>query len=225
MLVEMGFVFLEGGRVRLGTDKPLPCRLEGYRKNETPVREFTVEPFWICKYCVTNKEYERYDPRYCRPTTSKENKHPVTNVTYMNAISYAAWLSKQYDGANFNLPTEQQWVFAAAPFCYEYPWGMNYSRKRAHVFNPNIAGPLEVDDPKFETNWCGLYHIGGNVQEFVLGTAYAGGTNGAYVDGMYCIVKGGDWSHCSRSAGVQRRGIADVAGRAPTVGFRLIVSI
>lgn len=225
ILTEMNFVFLEGGRVGLGTENPLPCRLEGHRKNETPVREFFVKPFWICKYCVTNKEYESYDSRHRRPSVANDDKHPVTEVTYMNAISYAGWLAKQ-QRIDFNIPTEQEWVFAAAPFGLEYPWGMQYSREKAHVFTHNeIEGPLKVDDLKFGTNWCGLYHMGGNVQEFVLGTNYAPGTNGAVVDGMYCITKGGDWCHCPRSAGVHRRGIIDVAGRMNSLGFRLAVTL
>ncbi|MDP3052944.1 MAG: SUMF1/EgtB/PvdO family nonheme iron enzyme [bacterium] len=224
LLKNLGFVFTEDGRVRLGTEKPLPCRLEGYRKNETPIREFDIEPFWISKFCATNLEYEKYDPKHRRPITSRNDKHPVTEITYMNAISYAGWLSKQ-TGVNFDLPTEQQWVFAAAPFGYEYPWGMSYSRNQAHVFTPDLEGTLEADDARFGTNWLGLYHIGGNIQEFVLGTAYAPGTNGALVDGMYCIIKGGDWSHCPRSAGIHRRGIVDVAGRGPTLGFRLVANL
>lgn len=218
-----GFVYLEGGKVRLGTKNPLLCRLEGHRKNETPERYLNVSRFWISKYCVTNAEYERFDKRYERPLTSQRDRHPVTNVTYMNALTYTRWWSET-TGIEFTLPNELQWVFAAAPFGWEFPWGNKPDKNKSLVYNKRAVGPLEVDDPRYGENWCGLLHMGGNVQEFVLGTNYAPGTNGAEVDGMYCIVKGGDWAHCKQSPGVARRGIVDVAGRAPTLGFRLASS-
>lgn len=222
-LESLGFVYLTGGLVQLGTPKPLPCRLEGQRLNETPVRQALVDPFWICKYCVTNEEYERFDKRHRRPLTSPKGNHPVTEITYLNAIMYAEWLVGQL-GFSFNLPTEAQWTLAAAPSGFEYPWGMERSRAKAHVFKPGVEGPLEVNDDSLGVNYCGLFHVGGNVQEYILGTAYAAGTNGAATDGMYCIVKGGDWSHCPYSPGVHRRALVDVSAKAPTVGFRLIVN-
>lgn len=226
-LDAFGFVFLEGGKVQLGSSSPLPCRLEGFRRNEVPVREVFVSSFWISKFCVTNHEYEEYDRKHRRPITSRDDKHPVTEVTYMNAISYAQWLSEKTNIV-FSLPTEAQWIFSAAPFGWEYPWGMIDDRSRGHFFNPDPdkEGPLLVDDSFFGTNWCGLYHIGGNIQEFISGCHYIfPGSDGAETDGMYCLTKGGDWSHCPRSASVHRRGIIDVAGRAPTLGFRLVVNI
>jgi formylglycine-generating enzyme required for sulfatase activity len=223
LLEQLGFVHLLGGPVQLGSTQPLACRMEGHRLNETPVRQFEVGPFWIAKYCVTNQEFERFVPAHRRPAVGAQDRHPVTEVTYVDATTYAAWLSEKL-GRPFSLPTEEQWVFAAAPYGFEYPWGNRHSLGKAHVFNPDFEGPLLVDDERFGVNYCGLFHIGGNIQEFMLGATYAAGTHGAAADGMYCIIKGGDWSHCPRSPAVQRRGIIDIGVRAPTIGFRLVVS-
>lgn len=221
ILRSSGFIFLEGGPVVLGTSRPLPCRLEGFRRNETPVREAVVGPFWIARCCVTNAEFERFKPRHRRPMTSPNDRHPAVEVTYLEALAYVEWLSRS-QGVAFSLPTEAQWVFAAAPYGWEYPWGMEPDPARAHTRGPDVTGPLEVDDPRCGVNWRGLYHIVGNVQQMTLGTNYAPGTGGAATDGMYCIVKGGDWQHCRFSPGVHRRGIIDVAARLSTVGFRLV---
>lgn len=223
ILHELGFVRLEGGPVVLGTEQPLPCRFEGYRHNEVPMRRFEVGSFWIAKHCVTNWEYERCDRRHRRPLTAPDDRHPATDVTYLNALNYCQWLSEQR-GIKFALPTEAQWVFAAAPHGQQFPWGDKPSKKYALTRGPDINGPIHVDDMRFGPNWCGLCHISGNVSQYVLGAHHASGHNGAASDGYYCLVKGGNWLHCPWSTGVQRRGIIDVAARISTVGFRLVVN-
>lgn len=224
LLKEMGFVFLEGGPVQMGSAKPTPCRLEGYRHNETPVRFTEVRPFWVARCCVTNAEFERVDTRYRRPVTSPKDRHPVTDVTYFGALKYAQWLSRQ-TGIVFDLPTEEEWVFAAAPFGWEYPWGNEPDPTKAWIYGSAVTGPLEVDDDRFGPNWCGLYHVGGNVHEYVRGCHHVPGTGGAAADGFYCLIKGGGWTHCRLSPGVHRRALADVAMRGPSAGFRLVAHL
>ncbi|MFA6604165.1 MAG: SUMF1/EgtB/PvdO family nonheme iron enzyme [Patescibacteria group bacterium] len=224
LLSNLGFVHLAGGPVRLGTDRPLPCRFEGFRRNETPVRELLVGPFWIARCCVTNAEFERFKPQHRRPLTSPLDGHPVTDVTYLEALDFAAAAASRL-GVAAALPTEAQWLFAAAPYGLEFPWGDEPDRSRCRTRGPGVAGPLEAADASLGLNWCGLCHIVGNVQQLTLGHYAAPGSLGAASDGAYCIVKGGDWKLCKHSAGVQRRGLADVAGRAPTVGFRLVVNL
>lgn len=228
ILSDLGFVRLPKGKVRLGTDSPLPCRFEGYRFNETPVRELDVDSIWINRFAVTNKEFEEFNPKRFRPPTSVGDRQPVTNVTYLNALRYAEWLSTKH-GLAFTLPTEAEWVYAAAPFGWQYPYHENKvpDSQKAHNF---ILGEteyqtVEVDDPRFGVNCWDLYHMGGNVQELTLGSHCAQGSWGATMDGRYCIVKGGGFGHCPLSSGVQRRGIMDVSARSERVGFRLAHSV
>ena len=223
ILQEMGFVRLEGGPVVLGTEQPLPCRLEGHRHNEVPVRHSEVNSFWIAKYCVTNLEYEQQNARHRRPLTALNDQHPVTNVTYLNALDYCQWMSEKW-GIEFGLPTESQWIFAAAPYGRQFPWGDRPDKVQALTRGTGINGPTHVNDRRFCPNWCGLHHISGNVSQYVLGAHHAPGYDGAMSDGYYCLVKGGNWLHCPWSTGVQRRGIIDVAARLSTVGFRLVVN-
>lgn len=224
LLESLGFVPIGGGSVILGTDRPLPCRLEGFRRNETPAREVAVGPFWIARHAVTNADFERFSRRYRRPSTSPGDRHPVTDVTYLEALNYCERFGRHH-GLAVTLPTEAQWCFAAAPSGWQYPWGDETAPEKAHIRGDDVRGPVEVDDARYGVNRFGLYHIVGNVQQMMLGAHYAPGTGGATVDGMYCIVKGGDWRHCPYSPGIPRRGIIDVAGRAPTVGFRLVANL
>jgi formylglycine-generating enzyme required for sulfatase activity len=224
LLEELGFVRLAGGPVQLGTSEPLPCRLEGHRRNETPVREVAVAPFWIARHCVTNAQYKRAVPCYHRPVTAPGPDQPATNVTYLNALTYAAWLSQEY-GLEFTLPTEAQWVFAAAPYGVAFPWGSRPDRDQAHTRGSRVTGPLSVYDQRYPASWSGLLHISGNVSQIMLGLYGTAGHDGAATDGQYCLVKGGNWLLCKESAGVQRRGLLDAAGRSLGVGIRLVANL
>lgn len=226
LLKNLNFVRVQGGVVQLGTPHPLKCPLEGIRENEVPTHLAEIGSFWISKYCTTNAEYEKYDHRHNRPYTSPGDMYPVTDVTYLNVLRYALFFSRKYR-LNFTLPTEAQWLYAAAPFGWEYTYEERKepNRDKAHVYKTGgetyIYGALEVDDPRFGINHFGLYHMGGNVQEITLGWYRAPGHLGYSSDGAYCIVKGGDFGHCQYSAGVHRRGMMDVADKSTRIGFRL----
>jgi formylglycine-generating enzyme required for sulfatase activity len=226
ILLALNFVLVPASEIRIGTRYPIVCQLEGCRRNEVGVRDFDVKPFWLNKFCVTNADFEKFNPYHNRPPTSERDKDPVTDVTYLDALRYARWLSRQYELPYVTLPTEPEWVCAAAPFGWEFPYkkGPKPQRERAHTYDPSHYHTLEVDDDRFETNFLGLYHVGGNVMEMTLGWYYTSGQYGSETDGAYYIAKGGDFGHCSFSAGIQRRAIVDVSMRSSRIGFRLAYS-
>lgn len=178
LLLSLDFVRCEGGPTLMGQDEGLPCSIEGQRYNETPRREFEVPPFYISKYAVTNAEFEMFDPRHSRTNTSRGDKNPVTCITYGRAIGYALWLNKQTDLV-FSLPTEPQYVAAAAPYGWKYPHKPDGLPDR-HVQNNymafveaypegEIGSTLEVNDHRVPNNYLGLKHASGNVSIFTLG--------------------------------------------------------
>jgi formylglycine-generating enzyme required for sulfatase activity len=183
-----------------------------------------VGPFWIARQVVSNWEYERCDRRHVRPLTSPLDRHPAVNLTYLNALDYCRWMSQRF-GVPFSPPTEAQWVFAAAPYGWAFPWGDAADRSLALTRGADVSGPLAVDDERYGRNWCGLLHATGNVSQLTLGMYRAPGHGGASCDGCYCLFKGGNWMMCKQSAGVQRRGLVDVAARLPYVGLRLVANL
>lgn len=225
LLKKLNFVLLPEGVVQLGTPNPVPCTFEGHRLNEVNIRVLTMNSFWICKYTVSNTEFEQFNAKRQRPPTSQGDKQPVTNVTYLNALKYAQWLSKQLNLC-FSIPTEPEWVYAAAPFGWEYSYQEEKSPKtdKTHNFilGQSSYQTLEINDLRYGVNTWGLYHMGGNVQEYTLGSYYIPGNWGALTDGRYCIVKGGDFGNCPLSSGIQRRGIVDVSARSERIGIRLM---
>ena len=60
LLSSLDFVRLPGGLVQMGTDHPIPCRVEGHRQNELPKRELTIDPFYIARTKVTNQFLEQF---------------------------------------------------------------------------------------------------------------------------------------------------------------------
>lgn len=230
-LKGLGFVRCPGGLVAMGLDRGLRCTIEGNRQNEVPEREYEIEPFFISKITVTNKEYEKFDERHSRTPTSQGNKHPVTCVSYGRAISYLLWLNEK-TGMNFSLPTEPQIVKASAPKGWRYPYKEDGApvRKAENVYRSYpglypeevLSSTLEVDDPRVEQNYLGLHHATGNVSVFTLGHYRAEGHWGASSDGAYTVVFGGNFRTCPFGSRTVSRGIVDVSAVVDTIGIRLV---
>jgi formylglycine-generating enzyme required for sulfatase activity len=120
-----------------------------------------------------------------------------------------------------SIEEQEEWVFAAAPFGQEFPVSDGPDNSLYHTFGDGYESrAYPVDDPIWPVNHFGLHQMGHNVSEIVAGHLYTPGSWGSETDGMYCIVKGGNFGHCSHSPGVARRGIFDVSDRNPRVGLR-----
>lgn len=230
-LLHNGFVFCNGGEVIMGSDKGLKCSVKGYRKNETPVRATKIPPFYISKTLITNLDYELFDPNHSRTNTSNRDKQPVTTISYGRALSYVSWLNETTSMC-FTLPTEPQFVIAASPTGWEYPYQKTGTpqRKKQNVYKSfpelypenEMAATLDVDDEITPQNYLGLFHITGNVSIFTLGHFYTEGHWGAFTDGAYTVTVGGNFRLCPYSARTISRGIIDVTGIADTFGIRLV---
>jgi formylglycine-generating enzyme required for sulfatase activity len=73
-------------------------------------------PLEIMTYQVTVGDYARcVADGACAPAQLRKlaPEHPVTGVSFDDAVNYAAWLSAA-TGSNWRLPTIAEWVFAAA---------------------------------------------------------------------------------------------------------------
>lgn len=220
-LTRLNFVYIEGGRLIVGSNDPLKGGVEGYRHNEVPKRKMEVKPFWLCKYKITNTVFEYIFPNHHRSYHSLLNTHPVVDVTYNEVTEFIRKINLRL-GMEFRLPTELEWTFAAAPIGWEYPHGDKPDLSAGHVFGDGYEfGCSPIGDSRWRLNWKGLDQMGYNVSEMTSGTYSIPGNFGAESDGMYCIVKGGNWGKCKLSPNIHRRRIFDIIDRNPRVGFRL----
>ncbi|MFV1987730.1 MAG: formylglycine-generating enzyme family protein [Gemmatimonadota bacterium] len=121
----------------------------------------TVAPFWMQEHEVTNEEFRRYDADLRFPIG--QERHPVANVTWEDAMAYAASIGGI-------LPTEAQWEFAArGAEGRKYPWGDSEPTcERAQFGGCGPRGSIEVMTRPDGATPEGIHDLAGNVWEWVM---------------------------------------------------------
>jgi len=122
------------------------------------------------------------------PHVKIDDSHPVTCVSWYDAADFCKWLSRK-TGANFVLPTEAQWEYAARGNDERiYPWGnedpdgtrANYAdeafnavfpgteQAKVHFgINDGYAATSPVGSFPLGASPCGALDMAGNVTEWV----------------------------------------------------------
>jgi formylglycine-generating enzyme required for sulfatase activity len=91
---------------------------------------------------------------------TRKADHPVVNVTWEDARSYAEWVNKR-------LPTEAEWEWAArGTEGREYAWGKQASQDYANFKNPE-TGTSPVDKYAKGQSEFGIWDMCGNVGEWM----------------------------------------------------------
>jgi len=87
--------------------------------------------------------------------------HPVTQVTYADAVAFCEWLTKK-EGRHYRLPTEAEWEWAARAGS-DAKWFFEYADEADRYVVMNAETPAPVGS--LEANAFGLHDILGNVWE------------------------------------------------------------
>ncbi|MCB0194201.1 MAG: SUMF1/EgtB/PvdO family nonheme iron enzyme [Anaerolineae bacterium] len=140
--------------------------------NEAPQHCVELLQYRIGKYPVTNWQYVEFTRQTGRvvdsallwdgnrPAQDKLN-HPVTGVTWYEAVAYCEWLSEQ-TGRRYILPSEAQWEKAARTIDGRlYPWGNDWQKDRCNTseeFTAVDAFPVQND--------YGCFDMVGNAREW-----------------------------------------------------------
>jgi formylglycine-generating enzyme len=129
--------------------------------------------------------------------------HPVTLVTFQDALAYCRWLTVLH-GAAVRLPTEAEWEKAARGGLEgkRYPWGDEIDVSRANFLPHAELKPKRGTQPigSYPGNGYGLSDMAGNVWQWVADW-YAGDTytSGEIqnplgpLTGSLRLVRGGAW--------------------------------
>ncbi|MBL3591665.1 MAG: SUMF1/EgtB/PvdO family nonheme iron enzyme [gamma proteobacterium endosymbiont of Lamellibrachia anaximandri] len=168
-------------RLQLGENGPWLAVLPGglfamgstEKTQEEPIHQVNIAyPFTISTHEVNYREYARF----CRTTTGEcpeqpwnRDDLPVVNVSWDNAKRYTTWLSKQ-TGKGYRLPTEAEWEYAArAGSLGPYPVAEADLGSYAHYARHGNEDSPQADKPqRTNPNTFGLFHMAGNVREWVL---------------------------------------------------------
>jgi sulfatase modifying factor 1 len=223
--VPKNMVEVPTGTFRMGSERFYP--------EERPVREVSVDGFWIDRHPVTVAEFRRFvkatghvtwaeeapkaadypdaDPELLVPgslvfaqssgpvdltdytnwwawtpgadwrhpegagsNVGGRERHPVTHVSYSDAVAYAEWAGK-------SLPTEAEWEYAARGGLEQavFTWGNEFAPKGLMMANTwqgefpwqnlRLDG-YEGTSPagRFPPNGFGLYDMAGNVWEWTV---------------------------------------------------------
>ena len=124
-----------------------------------------VETFLLGKYEVTQTQYQRLmGPN---PSEQKNNKNPVSGVSWDNAVQFCEKLSalpeEKAAGRVYELPSENQWEYACrAGTTTEYSFGEGTQDLADYAVFGN--GPEEVGT-KLPNPW-GIHNMHGNVLEW-----------------------------------------------------------
>jgi len=165
----------------------------------------------------------------------ERGRHPVTLVTYSDAVAYCAWLSTTLHRA-VRLPTEAEWERAARGTLEgrRYPWGDDIDPSRANFLpDPQLKrhrGTRPVGS--YSPNGLALYDMSGNVWEWVSDWYDAHAYHHSHTDnprgpadGTLRLLRGGSWAtHDVSQLRCAHRHKVPADTYVYSIGFRVVYS-
>lgn len=177
--------------------------------------------------------FEGRDPKYSwrNPGFAQGDDHPVTNVTWNDAVAMAEWLSAK-EGVRYRLPTEAEWEYACRAAGKAEKFGGEAPPEGANTAEyADEHGEGSVAVGAFAPNALGLHDMSGNLWEWV-SDVYAADAyeqhaaeNPHYqAAGPARMLRGGGWSHPGAFARCSKRHMhCRPSARFDFVGFRLVL--
>jgi formylglycine-generating enzyme required for sulfatase activity len=244
----LGFVEVPAGPFLMGSNRSVDTLAFDNELWAEGPGQGTVEvpTFLIGRYEVTVAQFRAFvessghtvDPQ----TLAGPPDHPVTSVSWTDALAYCRWLEKKLtewdqtpagikqmlsEGAHVGLPTEAEWEKAARGGDGRiYPWGNEPRRDRA---NFEGTGTMPVGSLPCPECSYGLSDMSGNVWEWTR-TPYQAGphrSKAATVDleaDALWVMRGGSFADPARNVRAALRGGGDPGVRRPFMGFRVAIS-
>ena len=220
-------VFFEGGTFLMGSENGLPqekpvhnVTVTSFKIDKSPVtvaqfrifvetKNFKTEAEKYGDSGVFNLETQNWEllpgafwrKPFGPAGPDAEDNHPVTHVSWNDAVQYASWAGKR-------LPTEAEWEFAARSgknSGNKFSWGNEISVNGKYFSNTwqgEMASPEILDGflftcpvGTFGENEAGLTDMGGNVWQWCADNykAYPGSTAGIREDPNVKVIRSGSF--------------------------------
>jgi formylglycine-generating enzyme required for sulfatase activity len=219
--LKSDMVLVQGGTFSMGSD-------DG-EKNEKPVHTVTVNSFYICKYFVTQAQWQAV--MGYNPSLKKCDDCPVENITWDEAQTYCKKQS-ELTGRGYRMPTEAEWEYAARGGKKSDAFTYSGSNNIDDVawYGSNAGGAPHPVGQK-QPNELGLYDMTGNAWEWCsdwydenyYGSGPAQNPQGAST-GPLRVIRGGSWRSPPRDCRAVDRNFDLPDYHSGSIGFRLVVS-
>mgnify|MGYP002624769012 CR=1 FL=1 len=182
-----GFVLIPGGRFTMGAQsesEEAPNYDPEAKKDESPVHEVSLSPFFLAKYEMTQAQWERFTGR--RPSSWRPDSYK--GVTMFHPVETVSWdrCTEVLRRMGLTLPSEAQWEYAARAGTTT-PWstgddrmsllghanlsdttakagGATWTTDLPEEFVDGHVVHAPVDD--YQPNVLGLYNMHGNSDEW-----------------------------------------------------------
>jgi len=207
-----------------------------FRSHEQPTRVTLTRGFWMCKFEVTQGEFQDV-MGFNHSKYTGDPRQPVGGVGWKDAQGYCARLTRREQqagtlpaGYSYRLPTEAEWEYAARagdrPFegwdqdspdwrLDDYAWHKDNSQATTH--------PVGQKKP----NAWGLYDMRGNVYEYcqdAFGPLPGGSATDYKAPGSgLVVIRGGSMAHSDLTRTTSRQGVGPGPGGAHDFGFRVVI--
>ena len=207
--------------------------------NERPAHQVTIrQSFAISVEEVSQAEFRWYCGKAGRSCPAQPSwtgdDYPVVNVSWNDAIEYARWLS-QVTGKHYRLPTEAEWEYAArAGQNGLFPSGESLNPVDAYFSDKvKLTAPAPRGrDKEFNPNAWHIYHMVGNVREWVQ-DSWEASFEGAPSDGsarertgaLQKVVRGGSYADERLKLRLTTREPLNADARDDRTGIRLVREI
>jgi formylglycine-generating enzyme required for sulfatase activity len=200
------------------------------REDALPIHEVRLDSFYIGKYPVTQKQWQKVmgaNPSHF----VREKNHPVESVSWYDVQVFLAKLNER-TGKTYRLPTEAEWECAARCGGKKERWAgtSDEGQLGKYAWYKSNAGGRTHAVGKKKANEYGIYDMSGNVlewcndwynQDFYRHSILANPQG--VVSGSMRSVRGGSWNFIARCAQSAFRAGASPDRAYPTIGFRLVL--
>jgi formylglycine-generating enzyme required for sulfatase activity len=217
-------ILVEGGTFSMGSN---------VESDETP-HSVILNSYSLGKYPVTVGQYKQF----CNATNTAmprapgwgwQDKHPIVNVNYNDALSYCHWLGENY-GGEWHLPTEAQWEFAArgGNKSKNYKYSGSDDLDESCWYKDNAEGKTQTVGSK-KSNELGFYDMSGNIWEWCLDwygpyEATSETNPNGPKSGSNRVLRGGSWFNSAPYCRLGYRNFTEASRRDFYVGFRVVLS-
>ena len=156
------------------TDYPRPilwlvpggCVHVGGETESRPCFTAEVEPFYLSKLPVSNRQLEAFAADFDRSGLSPGDDDPALGVSFELAAGYCAW----YAGVSrkpMRLPTEVEWEHACrAGATTRWFWGDDLAEAERYVWSAENSGARVPRLDELQSNGHGLYGMLGGAWEW-----------------------------------------------------------